>query len=232
MYKQKGTGGARHGSAKAPQFRGGGRAFGPISRSHAHDLPKKVRVLALKHALSAKAKDANIIVLDKAEIAEPKTKLLLETLAKLGWSTTLIIGGETLQDNFVLAARNIPNLDVLPVQGINVYDIIRREKLVLTTAALDAIKTRKAAEAEAVAAKLKAEGAKPGVPDWLWPEPRGGFMGLAIEFKHGDGNPSKEQRERINALQAKGWCVVVCWTWEAAYRTVVGYAAMLRVQMP
>ena len=142
MYRQKGTGGARHGSAKAPQFRGGGRAFGPISRSHAHDLPKKVRVLALKHALSAKAKDANIIVLDKAEIAEPKTKLLLETLAKLGWSNALIIGGETLQDNFVLAARNIPNLDVLPVQGINVYDIIRREKLVLTTAALDAINAR------------------------------------------------------------------------------------------
>jgi large subunit ribosomal protein L4 len=142
MYKQKGTGGARHGSAKAPQFRGGGRAFGPISRSHAHDLPKKVRVLALKHALSAKAKDSNIIVLDKAEIAEPKTKLLLETLAKLGWSNALIIGGETLQDNFVLAARNIPNLDVLPVQGINVYDIIRREKLVLTTAALDAINAR------------------------------------------------------------------------------------------
>ncbi|MCU0820443.1 MAG: 50S ribosomal protein L4 [Beijerinckiaceae bacterium] len=142
MYKQKGTGGARHGSAKAPQFRGGGRAFGPISRSHAHDLPKKVRALALKHALSAKAKDSNIIVLDKAEIAEPKTKLLLETLAKLGWSNALIIGGETLQDNFVLAARNIPNLDVLPVQGINVYDIIRREKLVLTTAALDAINAR------------------------------------------------------------------------------------------
>lgn len=142
MYKQKGTGGARHGSAKAPQFRGGGRAFGPISRSHAHDLPKKVRALALKHALSAKAKDANIIVLDKAEIAEPKTKLLLETLSKLGWSNALIIGGETLQDNFVLAARNIPNLDVLPVQGINVYDIVRREKLVLTTAALDAINAR------------------------------------------------------------------------------------------
>ena len=84
----------------------------------------------------------------------------------------------------------------------------------------------------AVAGKLKAEGVRPGIPDWLWPEPRGGFMGLAIEFKHGDGNPSKEQRQRIDALQAKGWCVVVCWTWEAAYRTVVGYAAMLRVQMP
>jgi large subunit ribosomal protein L4 len=142
MYKQKGTGGARHGSAKAPQFRGGGRAFGPLTRSHAHELPKKVRVLALKHALSAKARDANIVVLDKAEIAEPKTKALLASLAKLGLSNALIIGGETLQDNFVLAARNIPNLDVLPVQGLNVYDILRREKLVLTKAALDAINAR------------------------------------------------------------------------------------------
>lgn len=85
---------------------------------------------------------------------------------------------------------------------------------------------------KAVAAKLKAEGAKPGIPDWLWPEPRGGFMGLAIEFKHGDGNPSKEQRERIDRLQEQGWCVVVCWSWAAAARTVQGYAAMLRVQMP
>ena len=142
MYKQKGTGGARHGSAKAPQFRGGGRAFGPISRSHAHDLPKKVRVLALKHALSAKAKDANIIVLDKAEIAEPKTKLLLETLAKLGWSNALIIGGAQVEENFARAARNIPNVDVLPVQGINVYDILRRKKLVLTKAAVEALEAR------------------------------------------------------------------------------------------
>ncbi|CAN1555070.1 RplD Ribosomal protein L4 [Rhabdaerophilaceae bacterium] len=142
MYKQKGTGGARHGSAKAPQFRGGGRAFGPLTRSHAHDLPKKVRVLALKHALSTKAKGNQLIVLDKAEIDSPKTKGLIDTLAKLGWTNALIIGGETLQDNFVLAARSIPNLDVLPVQGLNVYDILRREKLVLTTAALDAINAR------------------------------------------------------------------------------------------
>jgi len=142
LYKQKGTGNARHGSAKAPQFRGGGRAFGPIARSHAHDLPKKVRALALKHALSAKAKDANIIILDKAEIASPKTKDLKGTLEKLGLSNALFIGGAAVQDNFLLASRAIPHVDVLPVQGINVYDILRREKLVLTTEALDALNAR------------------------------------------------------------------------------------------
>lgn len=142
IYKQKGTGGARHGSAKAPQFRGGGRAFGPIARSHAHDLPKKVRVLALKHALSAKAKESQILVIDKAEIDSPKTKALIATFGKLGLSNALIIGGAELQDNFVLASRAIPNIDVLPVQGINVYDILRREKLVLTTAALEALAAR------------------------------------------------------------------------------------------
>ncbi len=142
LYKQKGTGNARHGSAKAPQFRGGGRAFGPIARSHAHDLPKKVRVLALKLALSAKAKESQIVVLDKAEVATPKTKELLATFGKLGLGNALIIGGAALQDNFVLASRAIPNIDVLPVQGINVYDILRREKLVLTTDALDALNAR------------------------------------------------------------------------------------------
>lgn len=142
IYKQKGTGGARHGSAKAPQFRGGGRAFGPLTRSHAHDLPKKVRLLALKHALSAKAKGAQIFVLDKAEIDSPKTKALKDTFGKLGLTNALIIGGAELQDNFVLASRNIPNVDVLPVQGINVYDILRRETLVLTTAALEALSAR------------------------------------------------------------------------------------------
>lgn len=142
MYKQKGTGGARHGSAKAPQFRGGGRAFGPIARSHAHDLPKKVRVLALKHALSAKAKGSQIVVLDKAEIDTPKTKALLEAFGKRGFVNALIIGGAELQDNFVLASRAIPNVDVLPVQGINVYDILRRDTLILTTAALDALNAR------------------------------------------------------------------------------------------
>jgi large subunit ribosomal protein L4 len=142
LYKQKGTGNARHGSAKAPQFRGGGRAFGPIARSHAHDLPKKVRVLALKLALSAKASANEIIVLDKAEVGSPKTKDLRDTFVKLGLANALIIGGAALQDNFVLASRSIPNIDVLPVQGINVYDILRREKLVLTTDALDALSQR------------------------------------------------------------------------------------------
>ena len=142
MYKQKGTGGARHGSMKAPQFRGGGRAFGPQVRSHAHDLPKKVRQLALKHALSAKAKDGGIIVWEKAEIAEPKTKLLAGGFAKSGLVNALIVDGAALQDNFALAARNIPRIDVLPIEGVNVYDIIRREKLVLTRAAVDALEAR------------------------------------------------------------------------------------------
>ena len=142
LYKQKGTGGARHGSAKAPQFRGGGKAFSPIARSHAHGLPKKVRVMALKHALSAKAKDKAIIVLDLAEIAEAKTKGLLAKFGKLGLANALIISGAEVQDNFAKAARNIPNIDVLPVQGINVYDILRRRTLVLTKAAVDALEAR------------------------------------------------------------------------------------------
>lgn len=142
IYKQKGTGQARHGNDKPPQFRGGGRAFGPIPRSHAHDLPKKVRTLALKHALSSKAKTNALIVLDKAELEEPKTAQLRGKFDGLGLSNALIIDGVTLQDNFALAARNIPNVDVLPVQGINVYDILRRDKLVLTRAALEALEER------------------------------------------------------------------------------------------
>jgi large subunit ribosomal protein L4 len=142
MYKQKGTGGARHGSARVPQFRGGGRAFGPQVRSHAHDLTKQVRALALRHALSAKARSGGIIVWDKAELAEPKTKPLAATFAKQGLGNALIIDGGEPQDNFFLAARNIPQIDILPVQGINVYDIVRREKLVLTKAALEALEAR------------------------------------------------------------------------------------------
>ena len=142
LYKQKGTGNARHGAASAPQFRGGGRAFGPVVRSHAHDLPKKVRALALKHALSAKAKDAALIVVDDVKLAEAKTKGLKERFGKLGLANALIIGGAEIDANFGLAARNIPNIDVLPVQGINVYDILRREKLVLTRAAVDALEAR------------------------------------------------------------------------------------------
>ena len=142
IYKQKGTGGARHGAASAPQFRGGGKAFGPVVRDHSHDLPKKVRALALRHALSAKAKDAGIVVIEDARLAEPKTKLLREQFGKLSLSSALVIGGAEIDTNFGLAARAIPNVDVLPVQGINVYDIMRREKLVLTRSAVDALEAR------------------------------------------------------------------------------------------
>ena len=142
MYKQKGTGGARHGSARVPQFRGGGRAFGPQVRSHEHDLPKKVRQLALKHALSAKAKDGAIVIWESASLTEPKTKLLKAGFEKSGLSSALIIDGARPQENFALAARNLPKIDVLPVEGVNVYDILRREKLVLTRAAVDALEAR------------------------------------------------------------------------------------------
>ena len=142
LHKQKGTGGARHGSARVPQFRGGGRAFGPVVRSHAIGLPKKVRALALKHALSSKAKDGGIIVWESAELAEPKTKLLASSFAKTGLENAIIIVGGAPQNNFVLAARNIPKIDILPVEGVNVYDILRREKLVLTRAAVDALEAR------------------------------------------------------------------------------------------
>ena len=142
MYGQKGTGGARHGSARVPQFRGGGRAFGPVVRSHAIDLPKKVRALALRHALSSKAKDGGIVVLDKAALTEAKTKALAAHFGKLGLSNALIVDGATLDANFSVAARNIPNIDVLPVQGINVYDILRRKTLVLTKAAVEALEAR------------------------------------------------------------------------------------------
>ena len=142
MYRQKGTGGARHGNKAAPQFRGGGKAFGPVVRSHEHDLPKKVRALGLKLALSAKAKGANIFVLDEAVAAEAKTKALKTKLAALGLTNALIIDGANPQDQFRLAARAIPQIDVLPVQGINVYDILRRRKLVLTKAAVVALEAR------------------------------------------------------------------------------------------
>jgi large subunit ribosomal protein L4 len=142
MYKQKGTGGARHGSARVPQFRGGGRAFGPQVRSHAHELPKKVRALALRHALSAKLRDGGLVVWDQASFDAGKTKGLKASFAKMGLTSALIIDGAAVQEGFARAARNIPQIDVLPVAGINVYDIIRREKLVLTKAAVDALEAR------------------------------------------------------------------------------------------
>ena len=142
MYRQKGTGSARHGSARVNLFRGGGRSFGPTPRSHAIGLPKKVRALALKHALSAKAKDGGIVLIEDAKLAETKTKLLKGHFAKLGLANALIIDGAEIDNGFRLATRNIPNIDVLPIQGINVYDILRRHTLVLTRAALDALEAR------------------------------------------------------------------------------------------
>jgi len=142
VYRQKGTGSARHGPRKVNLFRGGGRSFGPTPRSHAIGLPKKVRALALKHALSAKARDGGIVVLDKANLKDGKTKALRTNFAKLGLTSALIIDGAEIDANFALAARNIQNIDVLPIQGINVYDILRRQTLVLTKSALDALEAR------------------------------------------------------------------------------------------
>ena len=142
MYAQKGTGGARHGSARVSQFRGGGRAFGPVVRSHAIGLPKKVRALALRHALSAKAKDGGLIVVDTLSIKDAKTKTLAAQFGRLNVVNALFIDGSEVEKNFFAAARNIPNIDVLPIQGINVYDIMRRKTLVLTKAALDALEAR------------------------------------------------------------------------------------------
>jgi len=142
MYKQKGTGRARHGDKKAPQFRGGGKAFGPQPRSHAIDLPKKVRALAMRHALSSKARTEALMVLDSAEMDAPKTKDLHVKLEKLGLANALIVSGQEVQDAFAKAARNIPNIDVLPVQGLNVYDILRRDNLVLTKDAIAALEAR------------------------------------------------------------------------------------------
>ncbi|CUA99970.1 50S ribosomal protein L4 [Pannonibacter indicus] len=142
FVRQKGSGGARHGNRKAPQFRGGGKAFGPVVRDHSHDLPKKVRALGLAHALSSKVKAGSLIVVEDAKAAEAKTKLLKEKFSKLGLASVLVIDGAEVDANFALAARNIPAVDVLPVQGINVYDILRRNTLVLTKAAVSAIEER------------------------------------------------------------------------------------------
>jgi large subunit ribosomal protein L4 len=142
MYKQKGTGGARHGSRRAPQFVGGSRAFGPIVRDHGFDLPKKVRALALRHALSSKAKSGDLVVVDALTVKDAKTSALRETFGKLGWTRTLIIAGPEVDANFALASRNIPQIHVLPNAGLNVYDILRADKLVLSKAAVDAIEAR------------------------------------------------------------------------------------------
>jgi large subunit ribosomal protein L4 len=141
-YRQKGTGQARHGSRRANLFRGGGRSFGPKPRSFAIDLPKKVRALALKHALSSKAKTKTLMLIDKIELKDGKTKDLKSRFAKLGLGSALIIDGAEVHAAFARAARNLPRVDVLPVQGINVYDILRHDTLVLTKAALEALEAR------------------------------------------------------------------------------------------
>ncbi len=141
-YAQKGTGNARQGSLRSPQFRGGGVIFGPVVRSHAYDLPKKVRQLALKNALSAKVKEGKLIVLDVAKSDSHKTKDMASKLKKLGLSSALIIDGANLDLNFCRAVANIPMIDVLPEQGANVYDILRRDTLVLTKNAVEQLEAR------------------------------------------------------------------------------------------
>ena len=141
IYRQKGTGGARHGARSAPIFRGGGVYKGPTPRSHGHDLPKKVRALGLKHALSAKAKAGELVVIDAA-VSDGKTGALAKAVANLGWKRALIIDGAAINENFAQAARNIEGLDILPTMGANVFDILKRDTLVITKAGLEALEAR------------------------------------------------------------------------------------------
>ncbi|MBM3482589.1 MAG: 50S ribosomal protein L4 [Alphaproteobacteria bacterium] len=141
-YKQKGTGRARQGSLRSPQFRGGAVIFGPKPRSHEHDLPKKVRKLALKMALSSKCKDGKLVVVDALDVKEAKTRPLAKALAARGLEDALIIDGDTVNELFARAARNLPKVDVLPQAGANVYDILRRDTLVLTRNAVQGLEAR------------------------------------------------------------------------------------------
>ena len=141
IYRQKGTGGARHGARSAPIFRGGGVYKGPTPRSHGHDLPKKVRALGLKHALSAKAKAGELVVIDAA-VSDGKTSALAKAVANLGWKRALIIDGAAVNENFAQAARNIEGLDILPTMAANVFDILKRDTLVITKAGLEALEAR------------------------------------------------------------------------------------------
>ena len=141
IYRQKGTGGARHGDRNAPIFRGGGIYKGPTPRSHAHDLPKKVRVLGLKHALSSKLKDGSLVVIDEAS-SDGKTAALAKMVKNLGWKRALIIDGSSVDVEFAKAASNIEGLDILPSMGANVFDILKRDTLVLTKAGVEALEAR------------------------------------------------------------------------------------------
>ncbi len=142
IYRQKGTGGARHGDKGAPIFRHGGTYKGPVPRSHAHDLPKKFRALGLKHALSAKAGSGNLVILDSIAMADAKTSFLAKAAKELGWKRVLIIDGADVDANFARAAANIEGIDVLPTMGANVYDILKRDTLVITKAGIEALEAR------------------------------------------------------------------------------------------
>lgn len=142
IYKQKGTGRARHGAKRAPQFRGGGKAFGPVVHSHAIDLPKKVRKLALRSALSAKQAEGKLVVIDDAKLEAARTKALVEVMGRFGWNSVLIVDGAEVNENLRRAAANLPHVDVLPQQGANVYDILRRDTLVLTKSAVEHLEAR------------------------------------------------------------------------------------------
>ncbi len=142
IYRQKGTGGARHGDRNAPIFRKGGVYKGPVPRSHAHDLPKKFRKLGLRHALSAKAAEGALVVLEAAELKEPKTAALAKAVRERGWKRVLVIDGEQVNENFARAAANLEGVDVLPSIGANVYDILKRDTLVITKAGVEALEAR------------------------------------------------------------------------------------------
>ena len=142
IYRQKGTGGARHGARSAPIFRGGGVYKGPTPRSHGHELTKKFRKLGLRHALSAKAIAGELVVIDTADLKDAKTSSLAKAIKELGWKRALVIDGAEVSENFATAARNIEGLDILPSQGANVYDILKRDTLVLTKAGVEALEAR------------------------------------------------------------------------------------------
>ena len=141
IYRQKGTGGARHGARSAPIFRGGGIYKGPVVRSHGHDLPKKLRKLGLKHALSAKMAAGELVVIEDAATSG-KTAALARQIKSLGWKRTLVIDGASVNEDFLKAARNIEGLDILPSMGANVYDILKRDTLVITKAGIEALEAR------------------------------------------------------------------------------------------
>ncbi len=142
IYRQKGTGGARHGARSAPIFRGGGIYKGPTPRSHGHELTKKFRKLGLKHALSSKAASGNLVILDKAELKDAKTGALAKAIKEQGWKRVLVIDGAEVNDNFARAAANISGIDILPSMGANVYDILKRDTLVITKSGLEALEAR------------------------------------------------------------------------------------------